>query len=114
MPQIRNRTTLLLGTANANVIAGSAYEFVGRPSRVQVWVVGSAQGLIAQVQFGPELQFELGTVPEEAAPDRGPLTDDVPLADDIASAGDRIVVRVENPTAGNIDEEHIVRITPVA
>lgn len=104
MPNFRDRRTVAAASTVQNVLAGSAFEFLARPSRVQVWVTRDAVAGLdgdvkVQVQFGSEIQLENADVPRERVTEAGPSTDDPPLADDVGAAGDRLVVRISNSDA---------------
>jgi len=103
VPNIRSTDVMAASTIVPNVVAGSAYEFLRTPARVQVWITqeaGAALGdVTAQVQFGPEVALEVSDVPTEIAAGRGPITDDPPLSDEIVAAGDRILLRLTNTDA---------------
>lgn len=117
MPQFKTTVAVPAGGAVQNAIAGSAFEFLSRPSRVQVWVtcIAAGAGLISsQIQFGPEIQLESALVPIERTAGWGPTADELPLADDIGAAGDRLVVRLTNTGAGPHNAQVLVRIVPLA
>jgi hypothetical protein len=116
MPTIRNFTTLGIGGTNANVLAGSQFEFLGAPSRVQVYASQDSGGGagIAEVEvfFGQELELSQTRVNVRAAADIR-VPDDLVL-DDIGAAGDRLVVRVtETGGAAVADVLTQVKITPI-
>lgn len=117
MPNFMVVTPFAAAGVVANVFAGSAFEFVGRPSRVAIAMTVDAAGLddvTTTIQFGPEVQLEEGGVPQEAAAGRGPIMPDDILVDDIAAAGDRLVARVTNTLAGAVIVRTKARILPLS
>ncbi len=100
----------------ANLFAGSAFEFIGRPSRVIIAATIEVAGLsnvTATIQYGPEVQLEEGVINVEALAGRGPLWGDDVIVDDMAAPGDRLVFRATNAVGAPIDIRAKVRIIPV-
>jgi len=96
MPSQRFNVTVLAGAVNANIIAGSQFEFLGVPSRVQIYAVGdplAAGPYNLEVFFGQELELADGPGPIGVA-EVGPVVPDDLVLDDVGAAGDRIVIRV--------------------
>lgn len=95
MPSQRFNTTILAGATNANILAGSQFEFLGVPSRVQAYMAGdTAAGVYnAEIFFGQELELADGPGPIFTA-GFGPEVPEHLVLDDIGGAGDRIVVRL--------------------
>ena len=118
MPQFRfHAENLAVGGTNANVMAGSAFEFLRAPARVTVRATTDGVTTTpptALVQFGSEVQFETGPIPVERSARQGPTADDRPLADDVADAGDRLVVRVTNADSVVREIDVVVEITYLA
>jgi len=101
----------------ANAFAGSAFEFIGRPSRVAIAstvIAAGASEVTATIQFGPEVQLEEGQINSERGVGFGPSLPDDLVVDDIAAAGDRLVMRMTNSGAGARDVRTKVRIIAVA
>ncbi len=96
-----------------NIWAGSAFEFIGRPSRVAVGLnMTAAVAGTVTIQFGPEVQLEEGMIPSEgAAVGVGINFPDGIMVDDVAAAGDRLVGRVTVGAACSSYSK--VRILPV-
>lgn len=116
MPNFSVLTDFAAAGVVANVFAGSAYEFIGRPSRVAIAMTCDAAGLngvTATIQFGPEVQLEEGHIPWEFIPSGGPRFPDNILVDDVAAAGDRLVGRVTNATAAAVVVQTRARILPL-
>lgn len=116
MPSFSLVTSVPAGGVIANAFAGSAFEFLGRPSRVIIAQTVIAAGLnevTATIQFGPEIQLEEGAVHVEALAGRGPLLPDDIVVDDVAAPGDRLVDRLTNTGAAARDVRTKVRIIPL-
>ena len=106
----------------ANALDGSPFEFVGRDSRVAIalgcaYVVGANQPdpgtVVTTITFGSELQLQTGAVPGIAALTSPTLPDNV-VVDDVAQAGDRLVVElVNNDVTDAALINGIVRILPI-
>jgi len=115
MPTIRNVTALALGAQNANVLTGSQFEFLGAPSRIQVYAIQDSTGAAGvgevEIFFGQELEFSQSPVNIKAA---GPDVPDDLLIDDFGAGGDRLVVRVtETGGALGVTVNTLVKITPI-
>lgn len=120
MPNFSVQVEIAAGATNANIFAGSAFEFIGRPSRVAVaMIAGREAGLVvdayltATVQFGPEVQLEEGQLPVETILGDGCKMPDDIVVDDVAAAGDRLVGRVTNADAIARTVKCKVRILPI-
>lgn len=116
MPSQRFSRTIAAGTTIQNLIAESQFEFVGTPTRVQVYAtsdpaVGDAQ---LEVFFGQELEFAKSPINLAAAAGQGPKTNEDLIADDVAAPGDRITITASE-TAGALAAEVrvLVSFTPM-
>ncbi len=114
MPTARFTNALLANAVVENLIAGSQFEFLGRPSRVQVYAVADAADVVnLEVFFGQELQATPAPVPR-VADGTGPTVPDDLVVDDIGAPGDRLVLRLTNTLGLAADTRTMVVITPVA
>lgn len=117
MPSQRFNTTVAAGTTVANIMAGSQFEFMGRPARVQVYQVGdpaAAGPYNSEVFFGQELELADGPGPIGVAAIGPTIPDDLVL-DDVAAPGDRLIIRLtETGGAANAIVRTLVVITPIA
>lgn len=116
MPNFSTTNTFAAAGVVANAFAGSAFEFVGRPSRVAIAMtcsVAAVDACTTTIQFGPEVQLEEGNIPVEGVVSRGPVLPDDILVDDVAAAGDRLVVRITNTLAGANVVRTKARILPL-
>ena len=117
MPNFSILVAVPLGATLANAFAGSAFEFIGRPSRVaiaQTVIAAGASEVTSTIQFGPEVQLEEGQVNSERVAAAGPQMPDDIVVDDVAAAGDRLVNRLTNTGAAARDVRIKVRIIPIA
>jgi hypothetical protein len=116
MPNFSILVSVPAGGVVANAFAGSAFEFIGRPSRVaiaQTVIAAGASEVTSTIQFGPEVQLEEGQVNSEAGVAFGPRMPDDIVVDDVAAAGDRLVNRLSNSGAAARDVRIKVRIIPI-
>jgi len=114
MPSQRFSTALIANQVVQNILAGSQFEFVGVPSRIQVYTVGSVLNAVSmEITFGQELQIPASNIPTEPAAGLGPNVPDDLLLDDFAAPGDRIVIRVTEIAGGVAAARTLVVITPV-
>ena len=112
MAFVKNRVAVAAGASNNNVLSGSAFEFLGADSLVEIGMLASATGLLASVSSGSDIMLEDGSpVDVVSVANQGPkYPDDFALTDE-ALAGDRLRIAVRNPTAGSIDLFYAVRTT---
>ncbi len=116
MPSFVINPTVGPGVTN-NILAGSAFEFAPRDEKVAVAITtlaASFPSLTATVMFGSDVQVEDAVIPAEIGPGgSGPQIPQNIIVDDVAAAGDRLVIRVTNGTAGNLTLQAVVRILPL-
>jgi hypothetical protein len=115
VPTARFANSLGANEVVENVIAGSQFEFLGRPSRVQVYSVSDLADVISlEVFFGQELQASPAPLPR-VTDGTGPTVPDDLIVDDVGAPGDRLVLRLTETlgNAGSLARTMIV-ITPVA
>ena len=115
MPSQRFNSTLGANAVIQNLLAGSQFEFVGTPSRVQIYsIVDPADAVDMEVTFGQELQIPASPLPQSAGAGGGPTVPDQLIVDDIAAPGDRIVIRLtETAGAAGTLARTLVVITPL-
>jgi len=112
-----NNTVPAAGTT-ANALAGSPFEFVGQDSKVAIALVeelaiGAAGEVTANIHFGAELQLQSGAIMLERVDGIGALIPDNVVVDDVARAGDRLVIELVNSNVAARDVRGIVRILPI-
>jgi hypothetical protein len=111
MPTIQGVTNIAAGASNPNVLAGSAFEFLGYHAKVNIAIVGDAGGNFrATVQSGTDVLLEESPVSRAA---RIPVWPDDYGLEDIAGAGDRLKIAVRNVSAGALDVFWAVKVTPL-
>lgn len=128
MPNFSFRTgagpvpALTAGLTIANALAGSPFEFVGRDAKVAVAAAldplaapPTIQGEVTtNITFGSELQLQAGVIPLSLGGiGGGARIPDQVLVDDVAEAGDRLVVELVNAGGGTNIVSGIVRILPI-
>jgi len=108
MPVIQREIALLTVTVNENLLAGSAFEFARQNSLITMGVTQSATGMFATINSGADV------VAEEFSPviaTRFPIIPDEMYYTDVAVTGDRLVIRVRNPTGGTLTARCIVQVS---
>lgn len=111
MPVIQRETNIALTSVNDNILSGSAFEFARQNSLVTIGLTQAATGMFANINSGADV------IAEEFAPviaTRFPIIPDEMYYTDVAVTGDRLVIRVRNPTAGAIIARAIVQVSPLA
>ncbi len=108
MPVIQREVSLAAGAVNENILSGSAFEFARMNSLVSIGVVQSVTGTFCTINSGSDV------IAEEFPPQiktTFPVIPDEMYYSDVAAAGDRLVIRVRNPTAGAITIRALVQLT---
>lgn len=114
MPTIPFSITVAAGATVANALAGSQFEFLARPSRVQIYLTQDPADLgEAEVFFGQEIEATAAPIRIALGAGEGPIIPDDLLVDDIGAPGDRLVVRLtETGAALPAVIRGLVKITP--
>jgi hypothetical protein len=110
MPVIQREITVAANSANENILSGSAFEFLRGNSIVSIGLNGSAAGLVANIQSGADIVLEESQI---GVKDAFPIIPDDMYYNDVGVAGDRLVIRVRNTTAGPLTIRAIVQVTNV-
>lgn len=108
MPVIQRSTTIGAASSNDNVIAGSAFEFARTRQIVSIGCCQSATGLFVMISSGADV------IAEEFEPvikTSFPIIPDEMYYTDVMEAGDRLVIRARNSTAGALVLRTIVQIS---
>lgn len=108
MPVIQRAESVAAGATVQNTIAGSAYEFARNRSVISVGVTQSATGMFVAIQSGSDI------VAEEFEPfilTTPPIIPDHMYYNDVMEMGDRLVIRVRNPTGGALTIRTLVQIS---
>lgn len=110
MPMIMIEESIAAGAVNANLVAGSAFEFARARQVVSLGVVQSATGMFATIQAGGDVIAEEFSLPILTT---YPIIPDNMYFTDIMEAGDRLVIRVRNPTGGALIARAAVQTSPI-
>lgn len=118
MPSIKTTDIIAIGATIPNVLAGSQFEFIRVPSRVQVYAVADivATGVAEiEVFFGQEIELPQSVISGVLTAGTGPTVPEDLVVDDIAAPNDRLVVRlVETGGLVAMPVRTLVKITPLA
>lgn len=102
MPIINRSTSIAANATNANIFAGSAFEYLPGNAALQFGIVqatGNVGDLLVTVQSGSDILQEEAPVPVFAGM---PRRDVDFILTDVALGGERLLLRVRNTTAGAI------------
>ncbi len=110
MPVIQKETSIPANAVVENVLAGSAFEFARGNSLVVAGSTAAADGLFLTIQTGADIVLEESPMKEST---EFPIIPDEMYYSDVAAAGDRIVFRIRNSTAGAIVARTIVQTTNI-
>jgi hypothetical protein len=105
---IMREDSIAAGAVNQNTLAGSAFEFARARGVLSIGVAQAATGMFDTLQAGADI------IAEEFAPPiltRYPIIPDEMYFTDVVEQGDRIVVRVRNPTAGALVHRTVVQLS---
>lgn len=111
MPTIR-RAASLAANASATPLVGDQYEYLPFNAYAEIAITADAVGVLATVFAGTDLLQQQAPVSQKAAPATPVYPDDYYITDHVL-AGDRLGVNLTNSTAGAINYQVIVRLTPV-
>lgn len=109
MPMIVIETSIAAGAVNTNLVSGSAFEFAKTRQVVSIGVAQSATGMFCTIQAGADIVAEEFSMPILT---RYPIIPDEMYFTDAMEAGDRLVLRVRNPTGGALTARAIVQTSP--
>lgn len=109
MPVIQKQISIGANAVNDNILSGSSFEFLRSNSVVSIGMTSDAAGLVANIQSGADIVLEESplTIKVNAMP---VIPDDF-FYNDVGVAGDRLVIRVRNTTAGAIIVRAVVQVT---
>ena len=108
MPTIQKEVSVGANATVDNLISGSSFEFLRRNSVVSMAITGSATGLVASIQSGSDIVLEEAPI---KVLDAMPVIPDDFYYNDVGAAGDRLVLRIRNTTAGALTARAIVNVT---
>ena len=110
MPQIRRETSIPANSTVDNIIDGSIYEFLPFNAALNIGANGSATGLVLTVNSGSDTVLEES--PVNVSTNFPVIPDDMNIQD-VAAAGERLVLKARNTTGGALTLRTLVQITPV-
>ena len=110
MPMIMIESSIAAGAVNNNLVSGSAYEFARSRQIVSLGVVQSATGMFCTIQSGADIVAEEFSLPILTT---YPIIPDNMYFTDVMEQGDRLVIRVRNPTAGALTARAVVQTSAV-
>lgn len=96
---------------SANVMAGSLYEVLARPSIVEFGMTASAVGILATILLGGETLMQ---DQEISGANRYPIVPDDWILKAAGRAGAKIYITYRNRTVGALTVTQVLNITPVA
>lgn len=108
MPSIVKETSVGIGVSLPNLFEGSAYEFASRRRVASIGLTAAATGTFATLQSGPDI------VAEEFAPivkNVMPVIPDDFFFNDVMDLGDRLVLRIRNPTGAAVTHRGVANLT---
>lgn len=113
MPQVTPVVGLSVAAnaVSANVMAGSLYEVLARPSIVEFAPVASGPGILATIMLGGEVLMQ---DQEISGANRYPVVPDDWVLKSAGRAGAKIYTTFRNRTGGALTVTYVINITPVA
>lgn len=108
MPMIMVEQVVTAGAVNTNLYSGSAFEFARQRGVVSIGIAQSATGMFCTLQAGADIICEEFSLPILT---RFPIIPDEMYFTDVVEAGDRLVARVRNPTAGDLTARSVVQMS---
>lgn len=110
MSVIQREISVAAGATVENAIAGSAFEFLRRNSIVSVGVTAAATGTFVTLQAGADVVLEESPPMVQASFPRIP---DEMAYNFAGVGGDRLVVRLRNPTGGAVIMRVLLQVAEV-
>ena len=104
-------TLVAANGSSGNVLAGDIIEFPERPSRIRIYVTGSAVGLVSTARAGSRTLMSESVLSQA---NRFPVDPDDRMVQDGALAGQRLQLEFRNTTAGALTAFWAVDSDPVA
>lgn len=110
MPVIQKEISVGAGATVENALSGSAFEFARSNQLVAIGVTAAATGTFVTIQSGADIVLEESPTVVKTT---YPVIPDEMYYNDVAVQGDRLVVRLRNPTAGAITMRVLVQTTNI-
>lgn len=111
MPIVRKEESIAANGTLDNLFSGSIYEFLPWVASINMGLVGSATGLVATVTTGSDVVME--EAPINISATAFPVIPDDMDIQDVARAGERVVVKVRNTTGGALTVRMVAQIQPL-
>ncbi len=108
MSVIQKETISAANSSNDNILSGSSFEFLRGNSIVSIGLVGSATGLVANIQSGADIVLEESPLLVKTTM---PTIPDDMYYNDVGVGGDRLVIRVRNTTGAALTVRCITQVT---
>jgi hypothetical protein len=108
MPVIQKEISVGAGATVENALAGSAFEFLRRNAIVSIGVTAAATGTFLTIQSGADIVLEESPTHVKTS---FPVIPDDMYYNDVGVMGDRLVVRLRNPTGGAIIMRVLAQLT---
>jgi hypothetical protein len=110
MPLIQGQIGVPANGVIDNVLTGSQFEFLPYDASLRFGMTGATASLLADVYSGQDVLAEQMLVP---GTNRVPINPDDFSLFDVAGAGERIKIRVRNPTGATVQFLFSVVIDPL-
>jgi len=108
MSVIQKEITVAAGETIENALQGSAFEFLRRNAIVSMGVSAAATGCFLTIQSGADIVLEESPCSVKTT---FPVIPDEMYYNDVGVMGDRLVVRLRNPTGGAVVMRVLAQIT---
>lgn len=110
MPVDLTRTALGIGAINANIMAGSPFEFPGR-AEIQIAAVSDVVDTVMNVSFGGRIVAQNAIVPVEPGANQGPNINENIFVNEPILPGERITIAITGGVAASVTRT-LVNISP--
>lgn len=111
MPVIQRRNSVATTAVVENVFAGSAFEFLRGNAVLSIGIVADDPGMVFSLSLGSDIVVEEALVADTAGVARFPIIPDEFWYSDVGVQGDRLVLRLRNPTGATIVASTIAQLT---
>lgn len=110
MPVMQKEVSVAAGETIENALSGSAFEFLRRNAIVSIGVTTATTGTFVTIQSGADIVLEESPC---AVKTTFPIIPDDMYYNDVGVMGDRLVVRLRNPTGGAITMRVLAQVTDI-
>lgn len=108
MPAIQKEVSVPAGGTVENILAGSAFEFLRRNAVVSAGVTAAVTGTFVTLSSGGDIVLEESPSFVQTSFPRVP---DEMVYNDVGVQGDRLVIRLRNPTGAPVIMRALVQIS---